>query len=211
MKYNIHSCIIVILLILLVATCVECSGRGKIAAANLNSMTDTLKYYENSLGTITASKATMLVNNSQLKKIIEAKDKELLILTKQFSRINTVVKADIEFRTDTLKIPYAVEVPCNFKRVGEIKNKWYGFNYNSDEKGFSIDSLIVPLSVSIITGKKRKWFLGKEIRATEITVDNPYVKVSDFIAAEVIVEVPWYRKWYVWTAIGIAGGIFIAK
>lgn len=211
MKHNIYTYIIIFLLILLVAACMECSGRGKIASANFNAMTDTIKYYENSLGTVTASKATMQLSNRQLKKIIETKDKELFILTKQFSEIKSVVKADIAFQADTLKIPYSIEVPCDFVRVGEIKNKWYGFNYNSDEKGFSIDSLKVPLAVSIITGKKRKWFLGKEIQSTEITVDNPYVKVNDFMAAEVVVEVPWYKKWYIWTAVGIAGGIFITK
>lgn len=61
------------------------------------------------------------------------------------------------------------------------------------------------------TGTKRKWFLGKETLTTDITSDNPYLKVTEITSAEVTVPTPWYKKWYVWAAVGAAGGFFIAK
>ena len=64
---------------------------------------------------------------------------------------------------------------------------------------------------TIITGSKRKWFLGKEIYTTDITNSNPHIEITQLKAAEVIIPEPWYKKWYVWFAAGLAGGIFAIK
>ena len=65
------------------------------------------------------------------------------------------------------------------------------------------DSLtIAPLSVftetAVITGYKRKWFLGKESLVTEVTHTNPYITTPKINSAEVILPSQWYKKWFIW-------------
>lgn len=211
MKNYIPWIISVILAVLLFASLQECSRRGNNQDDNLNALTDSIKYYKNRLGTETASKATLQLSNSQMKEYILKKDKELAELSKEFANVKTVIKTKTELKIDTILIPYDVPVPCDFKRTGEVKDKWYRFMYTSNQNGLKIDSLTIPTKITAITGTKRKWFLGKETLTTDITSDNPYLKVNDITSAEVTIPTPWYKKWYVWAAVGAAGGFLIAK
>ena len=211
MKDYLQYALLLILCALLIASCRECTGRGHIMEVNLNAMNDTIKYFKNSIGTLTASKTTIQLSNSQLKSAIAAKDKELSRLMEEFSEINNIVKSELQVKIDTIKVPFVAKVPYSFTRSGKLKNRWYGFGYEVNENGFVVDSLAVPLALSVITGKKRKWIFGKEVLCTDVTIDNPYVQVKNIYTAEVRTGIPWFKKWYVWAALGFTSGIFISK
>ena len=78
------------------------------------------------------------------------------------------------------------------------------------------DSLIIhPFSTwtetTVISGFKRKWFLGRQTLVTDVTNTNPYIEVTAIKAAYVIVPEPWYKKWYVWLAAGFVTGIAVTN
>ncbi|MGQ2984016.1 DUF6549 family protein [Flavobacterium sp.] len=211
MKKLIYPSIIIVLLALLFVAVTQCRRNATVAVQNYGALTDTIDYYFNSLGQRTASIRTLQFDKSQLKDIILEKDKELQALSKEFSRISSAVKFRTVTEFDTIRIAYADNVPCIFDRNGSIANDWYKFNYRSDQTGIQIDSFKTWTSANIITGAKRKWFLGKETLKTDITLSNPHMAVTNAAAIEVTIPSPWYRKWYVWVAIGAVGGFVIAK
>lgn len=211
MKKLIYPAIIIVLLALLFVSIRECRRSVAVAGQNYDALTDTIQYYTNSLGQRSASIRTLQLDKSQLREVILKKDKELHALSKEFSKISTVVKFQTVTEFDTIRITYADSVPCVFDRKGNIADNWYHFNYSSDQSGIQIDSFKTWTSANIITGTKRKWFLGEQVLKTDITLSNPYMTVTNAASVEVAVPSPWYRKWYVWAAIGAVGGGLIAK
>lgn len=211
MKKLIYPAIIIVLLTLLFVSVRECRRSVTLAGQNYNALTDTVQYYTNSLGQQSASKRTLQFDKSQLREIILKKDKELHALSKEFSKIRTVVKFQAVTEFDTIRIAYTDSIPCTFDRKGSIADDWYKFNYTSDQSGIQIDSFKTWTSANIITGTKRKWLLGEQTLKTDIMLSNPHMTVTNVAAVEVVVPSPWYRKWYVWAAIGAVGGFVIAK
>ena len=211
MKNYIPYIIIIAMAVALLLSVQRCAHNARNGADNMAAVTDTVKYYTNALGTQTASIKTLQVDKASLKALLLDKDAALAALAKEFSKVHTVVKIESKFQIDSIPVPYAVPVPCVFERSGRVTDKWYSFGYTSNQDGFKIDSLQVPVKLTVITGAKRKWFLGKETVTTDVTADNPNIKVTGITAAEISVPVPWYKKWYVWLAAGVIGGGFIMK
>lgn len=210
MKRYLLPTLTVILLVMLGYTSRQCSFYKKKAQVNFTALNDTLQHFDNAIGTQTASMKTLRLEKKQLQETIK-KDKELLLVSKPFSKVESVVKYNTITHIDTVHIHYPDTLPCIFERIGKKMNKWYSFNYKSDQKGFEIDSLVTNTETTVITGLKRKWLLGEQILTTDISNSNPHITVTSLKAAELVVPEPWYKKWYFWLAIGAAGGVFIAR
>jgi len=211
MKKYIPYIIIATLAVALFLSIERCSYNKRIADDNASALTDTVKYYTNRLGTQTASIKTLQVNKAGLNTLLLDKDKELAALASEFAKLKSVVKADTELRIDTITVAYNDALRYNFERSGRVVGEWYSFGYSSNQNGFKIDSLKVPNSITIITGSKRKWFLGEETITTDVTNTNPYVTITNVKAAEITLPAPWYKKWYVWLTVGAVGGFAAAK
>jgi hypothetical protein len=211
MRNNIQNFIMFALVIVLFASVGRCNFNERNATLNLNALSDTITYYTNKLGTQTAGIKTLRLTGAQLKETILDKDKQLTILTKQFSRTQNIIKYTEQIKYDTIHITFKDTVPHVFAKNGTVNSDWYSLKYNVTNKGVIIDSLTIPNQTTVITGFNRKWLLGKEILMTNVTHSNPYVTVTALQAVTVVVPVPWYKKWYVWLAGGIAGGFLIAR
>jgi len=211
MKSKIPYIIIIVLVVALLLSMQHCSYNKTVYTNNLQALNDTLITFKNRIGTQTSSIKTLQYTKQQLQDNLLKKDAELDALTKEFTKVNSVIKYQTVMRLDTLQVVYHDIVPCIFNRVGEMKKPFYSFKYQSTQSGFSIDSLTIPNTATVITGTKRKWFLGAETLTTDVTNSNPYITVTGITATEVTIHSPWYKKWYVWFAAGIAGGCFIAK
>jgi len=199
------------LVVALLLSVSKCSYDKTIYTNNLDALTDTLITFKNKIGTQTASIRTLKYSKQQLQNNLLEKDTELATLAKQFARINSVIKYKTVVKLDTLRVVYRDTIPSVFTRIGTVKKPFYNFTYTSTQDGFLIDSLSILNTATVITGTKRKWFLGAETVITDVTNSNPYITVSRITAAEVVVPNPWYKKWYVWFAAGIAGGYLIAR
>lgn len=211
MKTRTKNIIIAALVVALLFSTATCTTIKSTAYENERALTDTLRYYTNALGVQTVSIRTLQADKTQLKQLVLNKDKALATLAKGFSKVHSVTKYNTVTVVDTINVRYIDTVPCTFQREGVVKNAWYGFKYRSDQNGISIDSLTLPNTAIVITGTKRKWFLGKETLVTEVTNTNPYLRTTQLTAAEIPQPVPVYKKWYLWLAVGIAGGFVLAK
>lgn len=208
---NVTPFIIALLTILLIVSVHQCTREKRTVTTNLLTLTDTVQYYTNSLGTQTAVIRTLDTDNKQRKEIILKKDAELAAVTKQYRNVHSVTKFTTLTRIDTITVKYTDTVPQIFNREGSVQDKWYSFRYTSNQNGITIDSLTVPNSTFVVTGTKRKWFLGRETLTTEVTHTNPYVHTQQLQAAEVHYNAPVVKKWYLWLALGVTGGFLLAK
>lgn len=211
MKTHILHIIIFVLAMALIFSFERCNYIQNKNTANITVYTDTLTYFKNELGSQTASINTLQLDNEQLQNLVLHKDAGLAKLTKEFSKVNNIVKYKTIIQLDTIRIAYKDTVPCIFERSGELKADWYSFSYKSNQKGIQIDSLKTWTTSTIITGFKRKWLLGKQTAVTDITISNPHITVTEIKASEIVVPKPWYKKWHVWLAAGICGGWIAAQ
>lgn len=179
---------------------------GKLNEANTKVLIDSVGYFKNRIGTQTATIHTLQLDKKQLQDLVLNKDAELVKLTAAFSKVNTIVKYKTVMQIDTIRVLYNDTVPCIFERSGELKKDWYSFTYKSDQKGIQIDSLKTWTSTTAITGFKSKWFLGKQTAVIDITNSNPHIVVTGLQAIETVILEPWYKKWYIWLALGMCGG-----
>lgn len=211
MKNYLHYIITIILIIALLFSIEKCNHTHSKDHENIIAITDSLSHFKNKLGTQTTEIKMLQLNKEQLQHLILEKDRKLNLLSKDFSKINTIVKYKTLVQFDTLRITYKDTIPCVFKRSGEVKDDWYSFTYNSNQKGIIIDSFNTHTETTIINGFKRKWLLGNETLTTNIINSNPYLTVVQIKSAEVVVPEPWYKKWYVWLAVGVSAGLLSSQ
>lgn len=211
MKKYIPYIIIVLLAVLLLLSVQRCQRVESVALKNMQAWNDTLITFENKVGTITASIKTLQVDKSTLKSMVLERDKKLAALAGEFAQVHTVVQTNTVTKIDTIHVVYTEPVTSDFQRSGSVNERWYSFTYQSNENGLRLSNFAVPDTVALITGIKRKWFLGKETLTTDVTHSNPHVTVTGITSAELTVPTPWYKKWYVWMVAGAIGGAFIIK
>lgn len=211
MKNILYPSTILCLLIALLLSADRCTYNRKIANSAFASIADTVTYFKNNINTQSASVKTITMQKDQLEKLILNKDAELAKLTQHFSKVQTINTYTNFVRHDTIAVTYKDTIPYNFNRTGKTRTRWYSFSYRSDNNGFALDSLTIPNRTIVITGFKRKWFLGKETAITDITNSNPHIHTETMQSLLVTVPVPWYKKWYVWLGAGLAGGFLISK
>ncbi|MFP9098917.1 DUF6549 family protein [Flavobacterium sp. RHBU_24] len=189
----------------------QCRSIASRETTNTNALTDTVQYYTNVLGTQTAAIKTLKIDKRQLDEIILKKDKELAALAQGFATVHNVTQYETLTQYDTITVVYHDTVSGIFSHEGLVEKPWCRFRYTANQKGITLDSHKFPNTATVITGTKRKWFLGKETLYTEITTSNPYIKETEIKAAEVSLPTPVHKKWYVCLGIGLAGGFLLGR
>lgn len=200
-----------VLIVLLLASVQTCRSNRHVANNNALAFTDSINYYKNTLGTITATTSTLQLDNKQLQYLLINKDNDLKKLTGEFSKIRSLVKYETVTLIDSVPIAYKDTVSCIFERSGAITNNWYTLNWQSNQRGIKIDSLHFENTVTLISGFKRKWFLGEEILVTDISNSNPYLKTVNITSAEITIRQSWFKKWFVWFILGSASGFLLTR
>lgn len=209
MKPTIRTALIVAFILCLSAVIFSLRQSLTKAENNYGALNDSVAVFKNKIGGQTSTVATLQLDNAIFRKAILQKDAKLKTLSAEFARLKSVVKTTTNIKLDTIRIAYTDSVPLNFNRSGILKEKWYSLNYTSDANGVLFTQLEIPDTTVIITGTKRSWFLGREKVVTDVTHANPFVKVSAVQSAEINVPTPWYKKWFVWLAAGVAGGMLL--
>jgi hypothetical protein len=199
---------IILLVLLLLSECTRRTEKVK-SKANFTAVFDTVKYYQNKIGTQSATIKSLLLDRRSFENLILKKDNQLKQLSKEFSTVKNVVKFKTVTRLDTIYLPFKQKIECNFKVEDTVTTKHYSFKYEIDSVGLRLSHFALPNQTTIITGYKRKWPLGKQIITTDVTNSNPYIKTENILSAEVTVPEPWYKKWYVWLAAGLITGAMV--
>lgn len=203
--------LIILLLVLLTVQCNHNSRNKSNYLSNLDALTDTVSYYKNKAGKQTATIKTLRLKNNELNNYIINKDEELKAVAEEFSSLQYIVKYTTVTKFDTIYIPLEKPITTEnrFKVSGKKKNKWFSLNYTITNDSLTITPLLINTDASIVTGIKRKWFLGKETLTTDVTFTNPNISVTNLKSVAVTVNNPWYKKWYVWLAAGVTGGLLL--
>ena len=171
-----------------------------------------VQVYKNKLGTLTASVNASELSNKQLKELLLKKNDTLKKLASEFRQIRTVTKIKEVIKIDTVKVPFEVQIPCEFERFGKYDtDSYFQFDYSLNQNGFSLSDITIPNETTIITGTKRKWFLGKQYLTTDITNTNPYIHTTQIQSVVIPVQVEWYNNKWLYLGVGIGTGVLIAK
>ncbi len=132
-------------------------------------------------------------------------------IIKKFVQIKTVTKYIDKIQIDTMKVTYTDSVPCVFNRSGELKTKEYSFTYKSNQNGFTVNDFDIKDSLTIVTGTKRKWFLGKQNNTVDVYHSNKYVKSDSIQHFEVVAKKKFYETTLFKVGLGFIAGIAIMK
>jgi hypothetical protein len=213
MKKYIPHAIILAMAVLLLYSMERCSHHGSALRHNSAALADTVAYFNNAMGTQTATVKTLMAGKQELESIVIARDKQLAQAASHFARVNTVVKYKTSIEVDTVYVAFNAKpdsLPA-YNHAGAVFDKWYSFDYNINNRGLQLTNLSLQTETAVVTGIKRKWFLGTQTLTTDVSNTNPYITVIQLQAAEVTLPVPVYKKWYVWLGAGLLGGFILAK
>ena len=197
----------VILLCLLFNKC----ENNNLQLANVDALNSQLTTYKLKNGQLVTSAKTLSYTNAQLKNSLLGNDKILKQVMAKFAKVQSVTKYVTNTKIDTIAITYKDSIPCIFERNDAIFHEWYSLGYNSNQKGITITELSIPDSVAIVTGKKRKWFLGKQTQTIDITHTNPFVETESVQHVEVVAKPKWYETTLFKVGLGFLGGFLLAK
>ena len=179
--------------------------------ANVDALNSQLASYKLKNGQLVTSAKTLSYTNAQLKNSLLGKDKTLKEVMAKFAKVQSVTKYVTTTKIDTIAITYTDSIPCIFNKDGAIFDDWYSLGYKSNQKGITITELYIPDSVAIVTGTKRKWFLGKQTQTIDITHTNPFVETEAVQHIEVVAKPKWYETTIFKVGLGFLGGFLLAK
>lgn len=184
--------LIIVLLISVSLNFVQCENNNT-TLATIEAQNSEISNYKLKNGQLVSSNFTLQINKDQLEDLIISKDKELEEVYKRFSKVKTVTKTITVTKIDSVDVPFEVQVPCDFERSNSVINKHYSFDYAVNQNGLKIKNLIIPDSISIVTGSKRKWFLGKKTLVIDISHSNPNIQETSLQHYEVQEPKKWYQ------------------
>lgn len=156
---------------------------------NIKALNSQVSTYKLKNGQLVSSAQSLELTNDELKVILTQKDKEL---ASKFSKVETVIQIQEKIKFDTVKIVYKDTIPCRFKKQGSIVKKDYSLDYISTQKGVKIANVSMTDSITIVTGIKRKWWLGKETNTIDISHTNELVKVNEIKHIDTRIKKKWY-------------------
>jgi hypothetical protein len=202
--------LLIVCLLLLSQLFQKCESE-KLQLANVEALNKEAKVYKLKNGQLVTSVENLNYTNGQLKNSIIMKDKKVKELINKFSNVKSVTKYVTNTKFDTIKLVYKDSIPCIFERDGSDLKEWYHIAYKSNQKGVEITELSIPDSVIVVTGDKRKWFLGKRTSTTDITHANPYVEPEAIQHIEIVQPTKWYDSTIFKIGIGFIGGLLLVK
>ena len=210
-KNRIFTWVLLISCLVLVSQLFQKCESEKLQLANVEALNSQSKVYKLKNGQLVTSVETLSYSNSQLKNSIVMKDKKVKELTNKFSKVQSLTKYVTNTKFDTIELRYKDTVPCVFERKDKVVKEWYNIAYKSNQKGIEITELSIPDSVIVVTGIKRKWFLGKQTQTTDITHANPFVQTNNVQHIEVVTQKKWYDTFLFKVGLGFIGGVLITK
>jgi len=185
------------IIMLLSTTFTKCENEKK-QKNNIEALNSELQSYKLKNGKLAWSNETLNYTNSQLKEFVIAKDKKLQELTKKFSKVKSVTKEITTTKIDSIIIRYKDTIPCIFTKSGSIEE-------------LSINDIMIPDSVIVVTGEKRKWLFGKTTNTIDVSHSNPYMKVEGIKHIEVVEDKKWHETTLFKFGLGFIFGAILIK
>ncbi|RZK79347.1 MAG: hypothetical protein EOO85_03935 [Pedobacter sp.] len=146
---------------------------------NVAALLDSIIYFQNKLNSQTASSKVLTLEKKELLSAILQKDRQVEKLSREFSKLKSIIKYDSHLKLDTIRFKFSDPLTkdsdnlIRVERTGTINTRWYSLGYKINNDSLIIAPLEISNSTTLITGLKRNWFLGKETLMTDITHSNP--------------------------------------
>lgn len=132
-------------------------------------------------------------------------------IVKNFTEIKTVTRYVDRIRIDTIQVHYKDTIPCVFERSGAINEKEYSLTYQTNQNGLKLYNMQIEDSLLIVTGTKRKWFLGKETNTIDISHTNKYISSDQVQYIEVVPKKKFYDTTLFKFGVGFILGVAVTK
>lgn len=202
--------VIIVVLIVIIFFLQRCSTRKQNAyIANIEDYKDTAKTFKNKLGaTVSYNEVLEAQNREQLSTIVQ-KDKQLFLLQKDFKTVEsaTSIKTVIQLVHDTVR--FKDSIPCNFEPFYfNDSNKFYTMKAYIAPSFFSLDTLSMYNTQSIVIGEKKVSFWKKAERRIEIQNSNPYFITTNIGSYVISEQKKWYNTNIFKFGVGFVAGFF---
>lgn len=175
----------VIIMVLTAMLFTKCENSQTQLATIKALTTENTNYHLKNGQLVVSANSLKAVNKKQALELM-GNDKALKEMAKKFTNVKTITKYITKAHLDTVRIVYTDSIPCVFEKKGSIATKDYSLNYLSNQKGVSVSDLQIDDDITIVTGIKRKWFLGKETTTVDVTNTNQLVKIGVLEHTEVV-------------------------
>lgn len=181
MKNFIQILLILILAIISFNQCVTNKEFKQQLKLNELAEKDTVSYYVNKLGLEVAKSKSYKGTAEELESYLQnARDssKQFAEATRKWRKIANALQIEIEFKVDSLEIPFNTPVNFEFTRSFFKQTDAYVFKGFVNNFGINIDARATA-TITPITGTKPTGLFSNDFR-TEITSSNNLIRVKDF-------------------------------
>lgn len=200
MRHNLFYILIIILLFSYIYTQKEDNNALKSNIIALNSDIKQYKLKNNQL--VTSIESEQYTSSFLSKKILQ-KDKKIKEISSKFVKTNQIIMEKSELKIDTIIIPKQEE--------GTYNTQWYNFDYKIDTSKISIHNFMLKDSLIIVSGEKRKWFLGKKTTIIDITHSNPNIYTTEIRHIEIKENKKFYDTRLFNIGVGVVCTLFFIK
>lgn len=168
---------------------------------NITTYKDSAKFEHLKNGALISTNTSLKLQSEEQVRIMASNINDTVKeMLKKFKSLSNVTYVTNQFFTgkDTLK--FETKIPCNFKpfKVRREEPKSYRFVGTIGQDYFSIDSLAIPDSMSLVFGRKKQGFLKYDY-AVDINHSNPLMKTTNIKDYKYDPQKKWYEKtWAHW-------------
>lgn len=181
MKNFTQIILIVLLSALLLHQCNKTAEQKIANNLNTQAALDSVAFYKNKLGQVVAEKQTYKGTAKEVSQLFEAekqKSSQFKLSAKKWKKLYNAAKIELQFKIDSIDVPFNIPIPYNFTRVFSKATPDYFLKGSVNQTGLSID-FRAKATITPFSGIKRTDFLSSENR-TEITSSNKHLQITDF-------------------------------
>lgn len=181
MKNFLQIAAIIILSIICINQYIRKNELAKTIELNELAEKDTIQYFTNKLGLEVAEKKAYKGTVEELEGYLQsARDssKQFAEASKNWKEIASALQIELEFKVDSVDIPFDQPINFDFTRNFYKKTDTYTFSGVVNNFGLNIDAF-ARATITPVTGTKPAGLFSSDF-STEITSSNNLIRVTDF-------------------------------
>jgi hypothetical protein len=187
MKNKIPIAIIILLSVLLFNQCRQTAQFKNTLNNNELAKADTIDYYINAIGLEVAEKRTYKGTSEDLQRYLEQQKKESAQFkeaSKKWKKLYYAAKIDLQFKIDSIDVPFNSPVDYKFTRDFLKETKDYSIKGTANQNGLNID-FRAKATITPFTGLKPTGLFNSNLQ-TEITSSTNHLQITDFDAFQFV-------------------------
>ena len=161
---------------------------------------------------VSTNVALPLETQNQIKSLMASND-TLKQWMAQFKNIKGGVVVKETTIVKEVAVPFERQIPCDFKPFHANKiTKDFQLYTTVSNTGFTLDTLKMPNTATILIGEKRSGFLNLKTKlVVDVNNSNPYMKTSNIAGYVYQPTKKWYERTWVHVLAGATVGVLVDK